>query len=70
MLQITLFRWPIQFNGGAGHDNNFPLWILMALLNHVPKRVDNGDCEGRKGPVEMYVCGVLREMGVWNLMIK
>ena len=42
----------------------------MALLNHVPKRVDNGDCEGRKGPVEMYVCGVLREMGVWNLMIK
>ena len=42
----------------------------MVLLNHVLKIVDKGECKGMKGPVETYVCGVLIEMGVWNLMIK
>ena len=32
----------------------------------VLKIVDNGEFEGRNGPVEIYVCGVLIEMGVWK----
>ena len=61
---------PIHCNGGAGHDNSFPLCILMVLVNHVPKMVDKGESEGRKGPVEIYVCGVLIERGIWKVMIK
>jgi hypothetical protein len=38
---------------GAGHDNNFPVCILMVLVNHLLKMLDKGDCEGRKGPVEI-----------------
>ena len=44
---------PIHSNGGAGHNNSFPLCILMTLLNVEPKIVDRGDGEGRKGPVEI-----------------
>ena len=61
---------PTHCNGGVGHDNNFPLCILMALVNHVLKMVDKGDSEGRKGPVEIYVCGVLIDRGVWKEMMK
>jgi len=42
----------------------------MVLGNHLLKVLDKGDCEGRKGPVEIYVCGVLIEMGVWKVMMK
>ena len=60
----------IHCNGGAGHDNNFPRCILMVLMNHVLKMVDKGDSEGRKGPVEIYVCGVLIERGAWKVIMK
>ena len=64
-MQQTAPVCPIHSNGGAGQDNKFPICISMALalVNHVPKMLDNGDCEGRTGPVEIYVCGVLIEMG-------
>ena len=42
----------------------------MVLVNHVLKMVDKGDSEGRKGPVERYVCGVLIEIGIWKVMMK
>ena len=32
--------------------------------------LDNGDSEGRNGPAEIYVCGVLIEMGVRKTVIK
>jgi len=44
---------PIHCNGGAGHVNNLPLCILIVLVNHLLKMLDKGDCEGRKGPVEI-----------------
>ena len=54
-MQRTASVCPLHSNGGAGQDNNFPIGISMALdlVNHVLKMVDNGDCEGRKGPVEI-----------------
>ena len=61
---------PIHCNGGTGHDNNFPLCNLMDLVNHLPNMIDKGDCEGRKGPVDIYVCGVLIERAVWKVMMK
>jgi len=36
----------------------------MVLGNSLPKVLDNGDCDGRNGAMEMYVCGVLKEIGV------
>ena len=42
----------------------------MVLVNHLLKMADKGDCEGRKGPVEIYVCGVLIEMAVRKVMMK
>ena len=36
----------------------------------VLKIIDNGDSEGRNGPVEIYVCGVLTEMGVRKTVMK
>jgi len=36
----------------------------------VLKIVDKGDFEGRNGPVEIYVCGVLIEMGVRKTSMK
>jgi len=36
----------------------------------VLKIVDNGDFDGRNGPVEIYACGVLLEMGVRKMIIK
>ena len=42
----------------------------MVLVNHLLKMADKGDCEGRKGPVEIYVCGVLIEMAVWKVIMK
>jgi len=42
----------------------------MAFVDLVPKTVDKGDCEDRKGPVEIYVCGALIEMGVLEVMIR
>src|SRR5258706_541668 len=50
-MDMTAPVCPIHCNGGAGHDNNFPLCVLMVLVNHVPKMVDKGDSEGRNGPV-------------------
>ena len=69
-MNVTARVCPIHCNGGAGHDNNFPLCILMVLVNHVPKMVDKGESEGRKGTVEMYVWGVLIERGIWKVMMK
>ena len=42
----------------------------MVLVKHSLKILDKGDCEGRKGPVEIYVWGVLIEMAVWKVMMK
>ena len=42
----------------------------MDLVDDVLKMPDKGDREGRKGVVEMYVCGVLIEMGIWKVMMK
>ena len=42
----------------------------MALIKYFLKILDKPDWEGRKGPVERYVCGVLIEMGVWNVTMK
>ena len=36
----------------------------------VLKIVDKGDFEGKNGPVEIYVCGVLLEMGMRKMIIK
>ena len=69
-MDVTASVCPIHCNGGAGHDNNFPLCILMVLVNHVLKIVDKGVSEGRKGPVEIYVCGVLIERGAWKVIMK
>ena len=69
-MDVTDKVCPIHCNGGAGHDNNFPLCILMVLVNHVPKMVDKCESEGRNGPVEIYVCGVLIERGAWKVMTK
>ena len=67
---VTVLKCPTHCNGGTGHDNNLPLFILMALVNHLPKMIDIGDWEGRKGPIEIKVCGALIEMGVWKVMTK
>ena len=36
----------------------------MALVNSLLNMFDKGDWEGRNGRVEIYTCGVLKEMGV------
>jgi len=36
----------------------------------VLKIVDKCDFDGRNGPVEIYVCGVLIEMGVRKIIMK
>ena len=69
-MHVTLSLCPIHLKGGAGHDNFFPLCTLIALVNLVLKTVDKGDCEGRNGGVDMYMCGALLEMGVWKVMRK
>ena len=51
--QATVLACPLHFKGCAGHDNNFPLSILIAFVNRVPKIADNGDSEGRNGRVEI-----------------
>ena len=43
---------PLHLKGGTGHDSNFPLSILINLVNRVLKIIDNGDSEGRNGGVE------------------
>ena len=53
LRHVTGPECPIHCNGGVGHDNNFPLCILILLVNHLLKMLDKGDCEGRKGPVEI-----------------
>jgi len=42
----------------------------MAPVNSLLKILDNSDCEGRNGRVEIYMCGALMEMGVWKVMMK
>ena len=69
-MQLTQLVCPVHSNGGAGHDRNFPLFISMPLVNWLQKVVDKCDCEGRKGRVEIYVCGALIESGVWKVMTK
>ena len=69
-MQLTPSECPIHSNGGAGHDSNFPLFTSMPLANCVQKMVDKCDCDGRKGRVEIYVCGALIESGVWKVMMK
>ena len=39
-------------------------------MKYVLKVADKGDSEGRNGPVEIYVCGVLLEMGVRKAIMK
>jgi hypothetical protein len=61
---------PIHSNGGAGHDDNLPPTILMPLVNLVPNVFDKVERKGKKGRVEIYICGVLIEMGVRKAMMK
>jgi len=42
----------------------------MPLVNLVRKMANNGDCAGKKGRVETYVCGALIETGLWKVMMK
>jgi len=42
----------------------------MPLVNSLLNTLDTGDCEGRNGRVEIYMCGVLKEIGVWNVIMK
>ena len=51
--QETLSVCPLHLEGLTGHDNNFPLCILIAFVNHVLKIVDNGDSDGKNGGVEI-----------------
>ena len=53
LRDVTGSACPTHCNGGAGHDDNFPLCTLIALVNRLLKRFDKGDWEGRKGPVEI-----------------
>ena len=69
-MQMIAPLCPIHFNGGAGHDNNFPFSILMAFVNLVLKVFDKVESEGKKGLVERYVCGALSMMGVRKTMMK
>jgi len=69
-MQVIVPVCPIHSNGGAGHDDNPPLTILMALVNFVLKMFDKVERKGRKGRVEIYVCGALVEMGVRKAMMK
>ena len=62
--------FPIDSDGGAGHDNNFPFCILMALGDRLLKMGDRGDSKGRNGPVEREVSGALIEMVVSRVVIK
>jgi len=39
-------------------------------VKYVLKIVNKGDFDGRNGPVEIYVCGVLMEMGVRKMIMK
>jgi len=69
-MQVIASVCPIHDNGGAGHDDNLPLTILMHLVNLVLKVFDKAECKGKKGRVERYVCGALIEMGVRKAMMK
>ena len=69
-MQEMLSLCPVHSNGGAGHDNTFPFCILMPLVNTLLKMVDKGDCEGRKGRVEIYICGALIVTGGPKVMMK
>ena len=51
--QVIVLVCPFHLKGCIGHDNDFPLSILIALVNLVPKIIDNGDSEGRNGRVEI-----------------
>ena len=53
LRQVTLLRCPLHRKGGTGHDNDFPLCILIALVNRVLNIIDNGDSDGRNGCVEI-----------------
>jgi hypothetical protein len=57
---------PTRPNDGVGHDNNFPLCILMPIMNRVSNMADKGDYEGRKGCAEIYPWEVPIE---WSMMI-
>src|SRR5258707_3530269 len=69
-MQQTAPVCPIHSNCGAGHDNSFPLCNLIPLVNHALNVLDKGESNGRNGPVEIYVCGVLIEMGVRKVIMK
>jgi len=69
-MQVIAPVCPVHSNGGAGHDDNLPPTILMALVNLVLKVFDKVECKGRKGGAEIYVCGALIEMGVRKAMMK
>ena len=52
LTHVMVSVCPIHSNGGAGQDDNFPLTILMDLINLVLKVLDKIECEGKKGRVE------------------
>jgi len=69
-MQIIPPVCPIHDSGGDGHDDNLPPTTSMALVNLVLKVFDKVERKGKKGRVEIYVCGVLIKMGVRKVMMK
>ena len=69
-MQVILSVCPIHDNGGAGQDDSLPLTTSMPLVNLVLKVFDKVERKGKKGRVEIYVCGALIEMGVRKAMMK
>jgi len=69
-MQVIAPICPTHDNGGAGHDDNLPLTTSMPLVNLVLKVFDKFERKGKKGRVEIYVCGVLITMGVRKVMMK
>jgi len=69
-MEVIVSVCPIHNNGGAGHDDNLPLTTSMPLVNLVLKVFDKVERKGKKGRVEIYVCGALIKMGVRKAMMK
>jgi len=52
-MQLTKSVWPVNSDGGAGHDINSPVCILMPLVNFVLKTFTNDEFVGKNGRVEI-----------------
>jgi hypothetical protein len=69
-MQLITLACPIHDNGGAGDGEDLLLTTFIALVNLIMKVFDKVERKGKKGRVEIYVCGALRETGVRKAMMK